>query len=344
MPLDSKLRHRTVPLRNAIRLIERMGAFGHPASELWLMVGVSKTAAAVEGYRVSAERLVALYQAIVDSKPGDDFFLRGADRFTLADYGILGYAMMSAADVGKAINIAMKYYETAGPLCEMSFRTENGNAFLEVHNSFRLTHAVFRSVVEDLVSGFRPLLTQLTGRRIDPLWLDLAFGSPADPEVHRRYLGTDLRYNAPLTRYVLPEAALALPVLQANEDAAQLLERSCQSLLEEIAASSTVSNQLRQKLLARGVTMSAADAARELNLSERTLRRRLSSEGTSFQMLLDQVRLRLAEDYLRSTDLSVQQIGELLGFTEATNFRRAFVRWSGRSPKQMRTFLRGLHA
>ncbi|MEM1412991.1 MAG: AraC family transcriptional regulator, partial [Pseudomonadota bacterium] len=80
--------------------------------------------------------------------------------------------------------------------------------------------------------------------------------------------------------------------------------------------------------------------AAALNTSERTMRRRLSQEGTSFQKVLDRYRCALAEDYLAATRLSTQQIGELLGFTEATNFRRAFLRWTGRSPHDHRNALK----
>ena len=76
--------------------------------------------------------------------------------------------------------------------------------------------------------------------------------------------------------------------------------------------------------------------ANSLNIGIRTLRRRLSDEGTSNQNILDGVRSSLAIDYLTTTELSTQEIGELLGFTEATNFRRAFLSWTNRTPKSFR--------
>ena len=64
--------------------------------------------------------------------------------------------------------------------------------------------------------------------------------------------------------------------------------------------------------------------------------RRLADEGTTFQAILDEVGCRIATDYLVSTHLSTQEIAELLGFSEATNFRRAFLRWTQRSPTSYR--------
>ncbi len=66
--------------------------------------------------------------------------------------------------------------------------------------------------------------------------------------------------------------------------------------------------------------------------SIRTLRRKLKSEGMTFQHIKDQVRKDLAITYLEDSNLTIQKIGEMLGFSEATNFRKAFTRWTGYTP------------
>jgi AraC-like DNA-binding protein len=81
---------------------------------------------------------------------------------------------------------------------------------------------------------------------------------------------------------------------------------------------------------------SEAAVADALAVSGRTMRRQLGDLGTSFRDLLNQVRSDLAEQYLRNSTLSVEQIAQLLGYTETTNFRRAFNRWLGMSPREYR--------
>ena len=73
-----------------------------------------------------------------------------------------------------------------------------------------------------------------------------------------------------------------------------------------------------------------------LHMSESTLQRRLAKEGTRYQRLLDQVRYTLAREYLQQTALPVAEIGLLLGYSDAANFRRSFKRWSGITPSQLR--------
>lgn len=76
--------------------------------------------------------------------------------------------------------------------------------------------------------------------------------------------------------------------------------------------------------------------AHALNMSVRTLQRRLDAEGSSFQALLDATRVALAERWLREGRMSIQQIADALGFANPSAFTRAFRRWRGQSPEQFR--------
>ena len=71
-------------------------------------------------------------------------------------------------------------------------------------------------------------------------------------------------------------------------------------------------------------------------MSSRTLNRHLREHGTSYLQILNDVRKELAIQYLRESDLSTDEIAERLGYTETTNFRRAFKRWTGKSPSVYR--------
>ena len=76
--------------------------------------------------------------------------------------------------------------------------------------------------------------------------------------------------------------------------------------------------------------------AKELAMTVRTLHRKLLLESTSFTQILDDVRCNLAKEYLRSTKLTMEDISELVGFSEAANFRHAFRRWTGSTPAHFR--------
>ena len=76
--------------------------------------------------------------------------------------------------------------------------------------------------------------------------------------------------------------------------------------------------------------------AARLNISPRTLRRRLEQEGTTFQELLAKVRSTLAKELLLTGKLSVEQVSERLGYSDAGSFYHAFKRWTGKPPSAFR--------
>ena len=71
-------------------------------------------------------------------------------------------------------------------------------------------------------------------------------------------------------------------------------------------------------------------------MEPRTLRRRLEAQGTSYRLILAEVRRRLAIEYLRKTRMTTEEIASRLGYSEAANFRHAFARWTGKSPHDYR--------
>ena len=85
---------------------------------------------------------------------------------------------------------------------------------------------------------------------------------------------------------------------------------------------------------------SVADVARDLRMSERTLRRALRRTGTSYHELLDANRRARAEEWIRSTPLSFREISDRLGFSNVRSFRRAFIRWTGSKPSAIAATVR----
>jgi len=96
--------------------------------------------------------------------------------------------------------------------------------------------------------------------------------------------------------------------------------------------------QVKSKLIE---SLSAGQPTQEsiataLNMSTRNLQRRLHLEGTSFKMLLDEIRKDLSQQYIKNSNLSINEITFMLGFSEPANFTRAFKRWTGHSPSEYR--------
>jgi AraC-like DNA-binding protein len=108
-------------------------------------------------------------------------------------------------------------------------------------------------------------------------------------------------------------------------------------LLAKLSRQSRLVDDVRLFLLARpGFFPDIEMVGERLDMSVRTLRRRLSEENTSFQEILDEVRFGLATEYLVETRLPLQEISILLGYSDPGNFTHSFKRWSGKAPSGFR--------
>ena len=119
---------------------------------------------------------------------------------------------------------------------------------------------------------------------------------------------------------------------------AQLLDAQAEALLQSVAAVSGPVGVWRQALvgLIRSGRTQLGDLAQALQMSPRSLQRRLAEHGHSFQTLLNQTRQQLAEAYLRDDSVELAEVALLLGYSEQSAFTRAFRQWTGQAPLQWR--------
>jgi AraC-like DNA-binding protein len=140
-------------------------------------------------------------------------------------------------------------------------------------------------------------------------------------------------YDPTARRVTFPASFLTAALPRANPAAQVLAEQMCADLADRRRGESPLSQQVRI-LLAQRIAFdpSAKGVATALALGERTLRRRLAGDGTSFQRLLDEVRIALAQALLDTGTLSVAQVAQRLGYAEPASFIHAHRRWHGTTP------------
>ena len=128
---------------------------------------------------------------------------------------------------------------------------------------------------------------------------------------------------------------LTMPLRDSETTAA--CQQQCRLLLARMRTGSTFVDRVRQLILARPGYFPDIDyVAERLNMTSRTLRRRLSKEDSSYQDILAEVRYELAREYLATSTLPLEEISVMLGYSAPGNFSNAFKRWHGSSPREYR--------
>lgn len=164
--------------------------------------------------------------------------------------------------------------------------------------------------------------------------------APADPGPLREFFGpaTALEFGAATNRLAFDQALLAAPVKSGDAALFAYLEEHALAALAARPRSDDLVDKLRHAMreaLKQGEPNIERLAVR-LQLSGRTLQRRLADLKTSFHEVLDGVRYDLARAYLRDDGLDLSQVAYLLGYSELRAFDRAFKRWSGAAPRAWR--------
>jgi len=175
-----------------------------------------------------------------------------------------------------------------------------------------------------------------TGEHIVPLAATCSPSGNPSPAV-LDHLGIEVTESQD-TQIVFAEKDSQLPLLTRNETLWNMLEPNFQRQLKEQQNSNSTSSRVKAVIvdtLASG-GVSSEQVASKLYTSRRSLQRRLSEEGETFQKILTQTRMELSEHYLSQPELSLAEISYLLGFQDQTSFFRAHQSWTGNTPVEAR--------
>lgn len=176
-----------------------------------------------------------------------------------------------------------------------------------------------------------------TGQHLSPVRVDFARAGPKT-EVHRTYFGCPIRYGAPRNMLVLKSDDLDRPFPGHNPELLDLLTPALTGALDELQAQTSVGDQVKA-ILTRGMASGRpeiANVARELGMSERTLQRRITLEGTTFRALLNEARQELGRQLLSEASMEVEEVAYLLGYQDTNSFYRAFKEWESTTPGRWR--------
>ena len=151
------------------------------------------------------------------------------------------------------------------------------------------------------------------------------------------FFGVNVEFNAEENQLLFPKNKFDRKLATANPDLARMNDQVVIEYLKRFDKKN-ISMQVRARIieeLNNGVP-NQEKIASSLNMSLRNLQRKLKDEGNSFKHILDETRSELSKQYLRGSDRPIIEVGFLLGFSEPSNFARAFRRWTGVSPVEYR--------
>jgi AraC-like DNA-binding protein len=289
--------------------------------------------------RISLRQLMTTYQNAMQLSADRHLPYRIGTTIHVSAYGMYGYAILCCPDFRKAMDFATRYHALAAPLAAIEFREEGERAIWSVEP---IPHSVadrrlYRFVAEVQIGIHISLLRDVMGPAFAPQEICLSYPQADDFGLAAELVGCSVRFVQPANQIVFKSSWLDQAASLGNKTTYPTILAMCDDLLGDLTLRIGTAGRIRAILL-RDIANppTFAVTARLLDVNARSLRRQLRQQGISFRGLRDELRAQLALKYLGSTDLANEDIALALGFSDAANFRRAFHRWTNKSPSEVR--------
>ncbi|MFD1557248.1 AraC family transcriptional regulator [Paraburkholderia silviterrae] len=269
-----------------------------------------------------------------------DFGLRLSEYQGLAVLGPILVMMQGMRTIGEAMETLAEFYVLHTSMSSVrAVRDEQGMVL-----TYDLENAAGPGEVQaielGLANGMRYLRT-ICGTDWQPAVVQFRHAAPADCTMHWRTFGSSLRFDQDRNAIVLDHDTVRRPITHFRRNAHRVLEAHLRRERAQIEALWVVRTQAVIRALLPFTDSSLSAIARALAISPRTLQRRLSEAGTSFDEIREEVREDLAVKYVQQSNLPLAEISEMLGYSQQSAFSRAFKRLRGMTPRQLRAKCRG---
>ncbi len=269
---------------------------------------------------------------------GDDALgLRLGQAVNLAMFGTFGYALMSSRTLGDAANIFLKYQELPGQLTKISKKQGDSEWIIQFEPLYQFEDRVLVYALEEVLSTTYYGMNFLVNQRIDLTEVRLTYPAPEQAGLYEEMFHCPIVFLASDNSMSLDSSFFSLPVFTANRSVFEYCTKFCDEMLEGLKKSDQFVDKIRNIIMSSvNRFVKVGEMAKELGISTRSLNRRLQERNTSYKKILNEVRSDLSKKYLENTNLSMDQIADLVGFSETTTFRKAFKLWNGISPSKYR--------
>ncbi|NOJ11374.1 AraC family transcriptional regulator [Vibrio splendidus] len=282
---------------------------------------------------------LALFSAANQSFPHDGLGLWLGEHASLSHFGVLGYALSTSQDVAEAIKSGFKYLRLNGPIFSVKLLVDSDLAAIQIENTLEVGDLLpFCS--EYFLSSIVSLFKELTGEPLSINQLSLPYARPNYAERYQSRFDCPVHFKQNMCELRFDASVLSQPLLTHDATTLKRYLASCQSIVETLDSEHLLTNQIKTIFYqTAGSFPNIEQLADEFGCSSRTLRRELVTHDSSYQILLTEVRVELAKELLLGTTMSIDDIGERLGYSDPANFRRAFKGWLNKTPAQFRNGL-----
>ena len=290
-----------------------------------------------DSIRITVPGQIKFVELVANALQDDLLGFHLARDFDLREMGFLYYIPASSPTLGEALRRFERYIAIANE--GITLRVREGRDDLTVTFHYvGVNRLSDRHQSEAFLTFLVRLCRHLTNRRLVPSYASVCHRRGMGRSELDKFLGCAVVFGANTDEVVFPAATAEMPMLSVDPFLSQLLIKYAEETREYHkygGAFETDLGNIVASLLPHGKAR-VPEVAHSLGMSQRTLARRLASEGLTFSGIVSKLKTELAKRYLNEQGLTVSQVAWLVGYQEVSGFTHAFKRWTGKSPREAR--------
>jgi AraC-like DNA-binding protein len=335
--MDRPLKKLTTISSWAAAVVQTIQSYGCPADELLDQAGIGKHLLSDPDARVGVENMGRLWKLAVQKTGDAGFGLRAASHIRPTTFHALGFALMVSSSMMDALERLQRFYRIVSDAIDIKLQPVGDTLAISLDPSDELTRPspeAFDMIVAAVIVYARILVPD----GFDPVRVELRRAAPSVPDSYEKFFRAPVSFGTVHNCIYFPLASMRTPLPAANAEIARANDQIMVDYLTRFDKSQ-VAHQVRARLielLPLGEPSIAA-LSRAMGMSARSLSRHLSKEKVSYREIVNDVRRYLATQYLKQPHLSIIEIAFRLGYSDSSNFTRAFKRWFGLSPAAYRS-------
>jgi AraC-like DNA-binding protein len=291
------------------------------------------------GARIEFEQFGRVLSAAVAVTGNEALGLHLANEIPEGAVDLLAHMAAHAPNMREAVETASQFARLA--MDDLLIRTrDEGDSFVVRYAFPRSTPLADRALSELMIGGLVRLARSFNGPSIVPRWAHFEHERPNHHLEYMPSFGGNQRFGQAVTCIAFDRQIVDRPQLHQDPELYNLLRLEARRRVHRIATGQRPVTRLRQYLLAMPPSRipEISTAARDLGMSERSLRRRLAADGTTYRDVVRSVLEASADRLLQNPTRAIKETATALGFADATTFHRAFKRWTGMTPSEYRRF------
>lgn len=326
-------------LASSVLLLARaIDSYGHDSSELFARVDLDHSRLKDPLGRYSFAAVIRLWQLASETIDDPCFGLRVASFWHPTTFHALGYSWLASKTLEDAFLRSARYTRIVNTSAKDIMQYEkNSDAYGIIINSHKLKPPPIRVAVDYGIAMVIVMCRAAYGTHLNPIRVTFQHEQPEPSACFNEFFKAPVEYSQAYNAIWLDPDVVTEPLANANPELVRVNDQVVTNYLAQLDRND-LSMRVRSELIERlpSGQVTEGEIASSINVSQRSLQRKLKEQGMSFSQLLEKTRQELGVLYVRDPQRSFNEIAYLLGFSEPGNFTRAFKRWYGKSPSQYR--------